>query len=113
MSEDIVPMHLRTPPHLPPDQDCSDLQKIVVTPVFRGRLEESHERTRHAWNRRPWYIVSMNRLSRDVSAFFENHAQEIFAIITYITGALMLLILMGVSLRMVVTSNKRQVSQNA
>ncbi len=106
MAEEDVPMHLRRPPHPPPDQDCDDMQKIVVTPVYRGRLEESHERTRRAWRRRPWYVTRYNRISRDTQAFFDNHGQLIFASLTYLTGAIMVLILLGVALRTVVLTKK-------
>ncbi len=101
-----VPMHLRQPPHPPPDQDCDDMQKIVITPVYRGRLEESHERTRRAWRRRPWYVARYQRWTRDTQAFMENHGQVIFASITYITGAIMVLILLGVSARMILTAKR-------
>lgn len=101
-----IPMYLRQPPHPPPDQDCDDLQKIVITPVYRGRLEESHERTRRAWRRRPWYVVRYNRFTRDAQVYMENHGPVIFAGLTYLTGAVMVIILLGVTFRMVMAARK-------
>lgn len=92
---DNIPLHLRPAPHPPPDEDCDDMQKIVVTPVYRGRLEDAHERTRNnTWRRRPWYHVRYARWRRDANAFLQNHTQEIFAALTYITCAIMILVLM-------------------
>lgn len=106
MAEVEIPMHLRRQAHPTPDQDCDDYHKIVVTPVYRGRLEESHERTRTAWRRRPWYLVTYNRFNRDANAFMENHGQLIFASLTYLTGAILVLVLLGVTVKMVITSKK-------
>lgn len=101
-----IPMHLRPQPYPSPDEDCDDMQKIVVTPVYRGRLEESHERTRRAWRRRPWYAVTYSRFTRDAQAYVENNGQMIFAVLTYITGALMVLILLGIAIRSVIAARK-------
>lgn len=103
-----VPMHLRQPAHTPLDQDCDDLEKIVVTPVYRGRLEESHERTRRAWRRRPWYQVTYARWSRDANGFIENNGQVIVASLTYVTGAIMVLVLLGISLRVLLRQMKKK-----
>lgn len=85
---DFIPLHLRPQRHLPPDQDCDDMEKIVVTPVYRGRLEESHERTRNAWRRRSWLSTSYNRVSRNMSAYIDNHSQQIMSAMTWIMTAI-------------------------
>lgn len=82
------------------------MEKIVVTPVYRGRLEESHERTRRAWRRRPWYQVTYSRLSRDASAYIDNNLQTILGILTYTTGAILVVLLLGIALRSVVRNRK-------
>lgn len=101
MGEAEIPMHLRQPRHPPIDEDCDDMQKITISPVYRGRLEESHQRTARAWRRRPWYMIRYQRFTRDASAFMDNHAHTIFAVLTYTTGAIMILILFGAAYRMI------------
>jgi hypothetical protein len=93
MEEGELPPHLRPQNHPPPDEDCVDAEKIVVTPVYRGRLQESHERTRHAWRRRSRVMRAYNRFLRDFSAFMDNHAQAIFIGLTYLTGGLMIVVM--------------------
>lgn len=92
-AEEEIPPHLRGGHIIPPDQDCDDMEKIVVTPVYRGRLEESHDQTRRAWRRRSWFVIRCQRLNRDLRAFMDDHSQQIFTALTYITGGIMLLIL--------------------
>lgn len=91
--EVLPPLHLR-PHHVSPDQDCGDMDKIVVTPVYRGRLEESHEQTRRAWRRRSRIRVAYERFGRNFNNFMVDHAQQIFAITTYLLGLAMFILLL-------------------
>lgn len=106
-----IPMHLRQPPHPPPDQDCADIEKVVATPVYRGRLEESHERSRRAGYRRPWYSVTYNRWSREATIVMENHGQKIFAALTYFAGGILVAILIGVAVRSYMAKRRLKIAQ--
>jgi len=99
------------------DDDCDDLKKIIITPVYRGRLAESYERTLNAWQGRPWYSVSYARAQRAASDFVERNENTIITAITYLTILLLLVTVALIAFRLIspvlVKSRGRQAGRSS
>jgi len=76
--------------------ECDDDTKIVVAPVFQGRLEESSERTR---NSRSWGMRMMQSFTMPTVA---TTSRETIVILIYILMGIVLVISALLVIRLVV-----------
>lgn len=85
------------------EEDCDDFKKIIITPVYRGRLAESYERTLNAWQGRPWYSATYSHVQRAATDFVERNEQVIVSGMTYLLTFL-LIVLIAMLIFRIVTS---------
>lgn len=107
-----------------PPQECDEDMKVVVVPVFQGRLEESSERTRRSYSNGNWgfYQLFSSTMNGGSIAGVANNpsSRDIVLILIYVLIGIVIFISILLIIRMLLgmastasSSSQRKVKVNS
>lgn len=104
-------------------QECDEDMKVVVAPVFQGRLEESSERTRRSHSSSNWgfYQLFASTMNNGVAGAANNaSSRDIVLILIYVLIGIVIFISILLIIRMLLgmastysSSSQRKVKVNS